>query len=122
MTASTHDTFAALRNRDFRLLFIGRFIWTLGEQMLNVAIGWELYERTGSALALGLVGLVQVLPVLLLALPAGQIADRFNRRGIVILALILLALSGLALAAISLSDGALPLFYVVLFITGVGAA
>ena len=54
--------------------------YTLGEQMLTVAIGWELYNRTHSALALGLIGLVQIVPVFLFSLPAGQIADRFNRK------------------------------------------
>src|SRR5215470_16767139 len=59
-----HDPYAALRFRDYRLLVFGRFIATLGEQMTAVAIGWELYERTGSALFLGFVGLVQILPVI----------------------------------------------------------
>ena len=54
--------------------------------MQSVAVGWELYERTGSATALGLVGLVQVLPVLLLAIPAGHAADRYNRKHQVIAA------------------------------------
>jgi MFS family permease len=116
------DAFAALRFRDFRLLFIGRFIWQFGEQMLNAAVGWEIYERTGSALALGVVGLAQVLPVILLALPAGHVADRFNRKGIVIVMQIILALCGLALAAISFTQGSIVLFYLVLVLTGIGAA
>lgn len=73
-----HDPYRALRFHDFRLLFAGTFVASIGEQMLNVAIGWELYERTGSALALGFVGLVQVVPVILHSLPAGYLADRFS--------------------------------------------
>ena len=67
-----HDPYAALRFRDFRLLISGTFLAIIGEQMIGVAIGWELYERTRNPLDLGLVGLVQVLPVLLFVLPAGQ--------------------------------------------------
>src|SRR5262245_45561577 len=70
---SAHDAFAALRYRDFRLLMIGKMISVVGEQMVGVAIGWELWQRTGSTLALGMVGLVQVVPVFLFALPAGHI-------------------------------------------------
>lgn len=117
-----HDTFAALRFRDFRLLFLGRTFWQLGEQMLNAAIGWEVYERTGSAFAIGLMGLVQVAPVILLALPAGHIADRVNRKHLVIAMQFLLALCGLGLAWISFTEGSLVLFYFILLLTGIGAA
>lgn len=117
-----HDAFAALRFRDFRLLFIGRTFWQLGEQMLNAAIGWEIYERTGSAFAIGLMGLVQVAPVILLALPAGHTADRVNRKHMVIAMQLLLALCGLGLAWISFTQGSLVLFYFILLLTGIGAA
>jgi MFS family permease len=117
-----HDTFAALRFRDFRLLVVGRTFWALGEQMLNAAIGWEIYERTGSAFAIGLVGLVQVLPVIVLALPAGHIADRVNRKYLTIAMQVLLALCGLGLAWISFTQGSLVLFYLILLLTGIGAA
>ncbi len=53
----SHDSYGALRFRDFRLLLIGLSIATLGQQMITVAIGWELYDRTSSALVLGGVGL-----------------------------------------------------------------
>ncbi|HEX2622755.1 MAG TPA: MFS transporter [Phototrophicaceae bacterium] len=116
------DPYAALRSRDFRLLFIGRFIWQLGEQMVTIAVGWELYDRTGSALALGLVGLVQVLPVIALALPAGHIADRFNRKGISIITMVMLALCSLGLALLSATQGPLALFYLILFVIGISRA
>ena len=82
--APPHDPFAALRSRDFRLFVLGSFLAVFAEQMLGVAVGWELYDRTGAALALGLVGLVQIVPVLLLALPAGHLADRRNRKWLVV--------------------------------------
>jgi MFS family permease len=116
------DAFAALRFRDFRLLFIGRFVWQFGEQMLNAAVVWEIYERTGSAFALGMVGLVQIVPVILFALPAGHVADRFDRKQLVLGMQVLLALCGLGLAVISFTNGPIALFYFILLLTGVGAA
>jgi MFS family permease len=117
-----HDPYAALRFRDFRLLGIGRFIAVLGEQMAGVAIGWELYERTGSALALGLVGLVQVIPVILLSLPAGHIADRHDRRRITMLTQLVLAVCSLGLAWLSFTLGPLALIYGCLLLIGVARA
>ncbi|MBK9712902.1 MAG: MFS transporter [Kouleothrix sp.] len=115
-----HDPYAALRFRDFRLLIGGTFLSVVGEQMLNVAIGWELYQRTRAPLALGLIGLVQVLPVLLLALPAGHVADRFDRKRIVVVTMLLLALCSLGLALLSFIVGPLPLIYTCLL--GIGIA
>ncbi len=60
--SDTHDPYQALRFSGFRLLLIGIFIAGLGEKMIDGAIGWELYERTGSALVLGGVGLALVIP------------------------------------------------------------
>jgi MFS family permease len=68
------------RVRSFRLLFITRVASTTAVQMLAVVVGWHVYELTDSALQLGMIGLVQVLPPLLLMLAAGQVADRYNRR------------------------------------------
>ncbi len=120
--AERHDPYAALRFRDFRLLVAGTFLTVVAEQMLSVAVGWELYERTRAPLALGLIGLVQVVPVLLLALPAGHVADRFDRKWIVVAATLGLALSALGLAALSFNGGALALFYICLLGIGVARA
>ncbi len=117
-----HDPYAALRFRDFRLLAIGRFIATLGEQMVSFAIGWHLYELTHSTLALGLVGLVQVLPVVLLSLPAGHVADRYERRRVMLIFQMLLALSSLGLALLSYTHGTLVLIYACLLLIGIGRA
>ncbi len=115
-----HDPYAALRFRDFRLLVGGTFLGVVSEQMAGVAIGWELYERTGDPLALGLVGLVQVVPAVLLALPAGHIADRFDRKWVTIVTMFLLALCTLGLAWLSLVQGALGWVYLCLL--GIGVA
>src|SRR5216683_5812152 len=82
--APVHDPYAVLRNRDFILYLTARFVASFGQQMLTVAVGWELYERTHSALALGLVGLTQMLPMILFTLPAGHVADNFNRKRVVL--------------------------------------
>ena len=93
-----HDPYAPLRFRDYRLLLSGRFISSFANEMLSFAIGWELWLRTHSAFALGMVGLVQVVPVILLSLPAGHVADQYNRRRIVIITELFIALFVIGLA------------------------
>ncbi len=119
---TAHDPYAALRFRDYRLYLASRFLGTLGEQMLAVAVGWELYLRTHSAFALGLVGLAQVLPVILLSLPAGHLADRRDRRRIVIATEAGYALCALGLFALSATNGPVPLFYLFILLFGVAQA
>lgn len=119
---NTHDPYQALRFRDYRYLLIGNFIASLGEQMLAVAIGWELYERTGSAFLLGLVGLAEVMPSMLFSLYAGHVADRFNRKTIIMVSQGVLILTSLGLTALSYSNGPLVLIYLCLFVNGTAAA
>lgn len=119
---SSHDPFAALRLRDFRLYSIGGLLAIIGQQMQSVAIGWELYERTNSAMSLGFVGLLQALPVILLALPAGQLADRVDRRRIVQVAQLFMSLCSIGLAALSYYKGSISLLYVLLLLWGVAKA
>lgn len=78
--------FAALRHRDFARYAFGRFCATLAWQMLSVAVGWQVYAFTRDPLALGFIGLAQFLPFLALVLPAGQVADRADRRLLLVLA------------------------------------
>ncbi len=124
-----HDPYAALRFLGFRLYVSGNFLATMGTQMQTVAVGWEIYRRTQStltaaqvSLALGLVGLVQVLPVIGLVLLTGHAADRFDRKLIVMASLVAIALSSLGLAAISIGQGPVWTIYVCLLISGVGRA
>src|SRR6476646_11139135 len=72
--------FAALRHRDYRLLLSGEFIATLGKQMQTVAISYQVYQLHHSAVELGLLGLVRLIPVLLSSLAGGVIADQVDRR------------------------------------------
>src|SRR5512137_1831164 len=99
--ADAQDPYAVLRNPDFVHYLIGRLVAVLGQQMLTVAVGWELYERTGSALALGLVGLTQMIPMFLFTLPAGHFADNHERKRIIIWMTAAIGLASAGLAVIS---------------------
>lgn len=118
----TRDPYAALRFLDFRLLLTGRFITSFGSEMVSFAIAWELWLRTHSAFSLGLVGLAQVAPVILLSLPAGHVADQYNRKRIVLMAQLGLGLCVLGLAFLSFTQGPLVFVYLCLFGMGVARA
>lgn len=115
-----HDPYAPLRYRDYRLLLAGRFITSFASAMFSFAIGWELWLRTQSAFALGMVGLVQVVPVILLSLPAGHVADQYNRRRIVIISELFFALCAVGLAWLSFTKG--PFLLIYLCLLGIGIA
>ncbi len=90
--------------------------------MQDVAVGWQLYERTHSAMALGMIGLVQVIPVIVLVLPAGHVADRFDRRRLLMLAELLMAAAATALAVISFTGAPTPLIYGAMLFSGISRA
>jgi MFS family permease len=117
-----HDPYLVLRNRDYARFLLAGMAATVGGQMQGVAVGWELYERTRSPTALGLVGLAQVLPVILLAIPAGHAADRHDRKNQILAAHALLGLSAACLAALSALHGPVGLVYLCLVVTGIGTA
>jgi MFS family permease len=94
----------------------------MGGQILSVALGWELYERTKDPGALGLVGLLQVIPVITLALPAGDLADRTDRRRLILKVLPLLALGPLLLSWFSYTKAPLSLVYAAILLESVFAA
>ena len=112
-----HDPYAALRYPSYVMYAAGWMISVIGRQVQDVSVGYELYSRTGSKLALGWVGLSQALPLLLLALPSGQLADRFDRRWLMIISQIFWAASSLGLAIVSHYQGPIPLVYFLL-VTG----
>ena len=117
-TAAAHDPYAVLRNRDVVLYLVGRLVASLGQQMLTVAVGWELYERTHSALALSLVGLTQMLPIVLFTLPAGHVADNHERKRIIVLANFVIACASLGLTFISALGANAFWIYFCLFAAG----
>src|ERR1700758_3606133 len=104
----THDPYAAFRFGDFALFTAGNLLSITGRLMLAVAVEWELYARTHSATALGLVGLVIAIPVVTLSLPAGHLADRFSRKRIILISQIFSALASAALAFVSWKHLSIP--------------
>jgi MFS family permease len=112
---SPPDHYAVFRLRDFRLYLTGRLFAVFGQQMLTVAVGRELYERTHSPLALGLVGLVEMIAMVGCTLPAGHLADNLNRKLIILAALLLSSSASLGLALISWQHANVNWIYACLF-------
>jgi MFS family permease len=102
-----------LRNRDVSRLLGAQMLSTLTFGVVAAALGWQAYERTGSPLTLGLIGLAEFLPALIFALPAGQMADRLDRRLVTALGMgiVVLMAVGLALDAAAGDSSALPLYF-----------
>ena len=114
---------SALRHRDFRLIVIAFVAEAFALQMSFVAIGWQVYSVRENPLDLGLVGLAEFLPLLLLALPAGQLADRVPRRNLlaVMISLNVVVLGGLLAVTVSGADKVWP-FFALAFVQGIGSA
>ena len=111
---SPSNGFAVLRHRNFSFYLAARLLGTLAVQMQSVAIGWQVYQMTGSLFDLGLIGLAQFAPFLVLILPAGHVADRLNRRNIIIACLAAQLLCGALLMAFTWSGSTVvwPVFAV----------
>ncbi|MCZ4059498.1 MFS transporter [Pantoea sp. LMR881] len=104
MASAAEDSL--LRHRAFVAFWLARTCSSFGFQMFSVAISWQIYALTNSALALGMIGLMQFLPSVLLALPAGHLADQFDRRRIVLLSQMIEFAALVALVLLALFDGA----------------
>src|SRR5262249_29451218 len=109
--SEAHDPYGALRYKDYRHLLGGSVLASIGTDMQATAVGWELYQRTDSPLVLGFAGLAQFLPILLLSLPAGHVADLVSRKLLLMCAQGVMVLASLSLAALSLLEG--PVWLVV---------
>ena len=110
-----HEPYAILQNGDFVYFLVGRLVSSFGLQMLMVAVGWELYERTHSALALGLVGLTEAVAILLLTLPAGHLADNYDRKRTIKAAALTIVASSAGLSLVSWLRAPVIWFYCCLF-------
>ncbi|MDH5657031.1 MAG: MFS transporter [Spirochaetia bacterium] len=119
------DPYASLRNGEFRRFISARFFFTIAMQIQAVVVGWQIYDLTGDPLALGLIGLAEAIPALSVALYAGHIADRFNRKSILIPGLFALLFCSVSLTFLSTSAAAdrfssvVNLIYAVIFISGI---
>ena len=86
MSAKTRqDPYAVWRSREYRLFSAGWLALVIAGQIETIAVGIHVYARTSDPMALGWVGLARALPVILLAIAGGQLADRYNRRPVMIL-------------------------------------
>jgi MFS family permease len=122
MGVLSSDAYAALRHPFVRSFATGRFAAIAGWQMINVAVGWQLYERTGDAWSLGLVGIAELTPVLLFMVIAGNAADRYPRRNIGIFAHTVLTGAATGLALLSWSNGPTWQIYSLLALVGTARA
>jgi MFS family permease len=112
-----------LHHRSFVLFWLSRVATTVAVQMQAVAVGWQIYDLTSSALDLGLVGLAQFIPSFLLVLVSGQIADRYDRRRIIQLGQLFETLA-VAMLTIATATQAIsqPLIFASAFLIGIGRA
>jgi MFS family permease len=118
-----HDPYSALRFPAFRRYIAGVTLSELGQQMRSATVGWELAIRSSRpALALSMVGLLGAAPVILLALPAGHLADTADRKKLTIAALLLGAICSIGLAAVSFLQAPLILTFGLLLLAATVAA
>jgi len=120
----TKDVYASLKIGDFRRFVSARFLFTLAVQMQSLIVGWQIYQLTHDALALGLIGMFEAVPYISIALFAGHVADRVDRKKIILLANSAYFICAAALLLVSTQFhpvlaiyGTLPI-YVIIFITG----
>jgi len=83
-----HDSYAALRFREFNFFVAARFLLTVAIQIQSTVVGWQIYDLTKDPLSLGLIGLAEAIPFMSVILYAGHLADLINRKKIIILALV----------------------------------
>ena len=112
-----------LQERDYSRLLASSIAYGFGREMVFVAVGWQVYDISRNPLHLGLIGLAEFLPLLLLALPAGAIADRFSRKRVYLVSLGVDAAitAGLLLVSVSGADSLWP-FLALSFASGCSAA
>jgi MFS family permease len=103
-----HDPYAALRIRNYRDYLVGNFVALVGRQAVVTVVLWQVYDWTRSLAATGLVGLINVIPLLTLSLPAGALTDRHDRKRLIALGTAALALLNLALAALAIWHDRIP--------------
>ncbi|MGL3607458.1 MFS transporter [Rhizobium sp. G187] len=123
LSSSADDRFAAFRHSSYLRFFFARFLGAFATQILSVSVGWQMYDKTGSAFYLGLIGLVQFLPSLMLILVTGSVADRYNRRAIVSACMVLSALCAAAMLGLTIADAFEPtIVFAILVVFGIERA
>ena len=109
---------AAFKHRDYRCFWLARLLGVLAIEMQITAISWQVYQLTGEALDLGLVGLAQFLPFLVLFLVSGSVADRFKRTHIMSICVILQTVCGIIFFALTINGkiNFLTIFIILIFV------
>ncbi len=121
--AIKHDPFAALRFKEFRFYIFARFFLTTAVNFQAVCVGWQIYEITKDPLSLGLIGLAEAIPYILIAIFAGYVVDHYDRRKILLTAISILVIASISLFYYSMNvedfsiKGVLPIYFLI-FITG----
>lgn len=113
--------FTALQHRNFRLLWIGLLISSIGSQMQLVAVNWHVYLLTKSAVSLGIIGLSRFLPLIIFAPISGMVADMIDRRKLMFFAQITMTLAAVILAATTFNHTISPLLIYLLIAVGSAA-
>ncbi len=128
ITPNKPDAYAVLKIKEFRLFLTARFVITVAVQMQSIIVGWQIYEMTKDPLSLGLIGLSEAIPFIIMAFFSGHIADTFNRRTIILSSLfvyflcaVLLLLFTVHLNFILADFHILPIF-IVIAVTGFARA
>jgi MFS family permease len=122
-----NDPLGALRISEFRNLMIGRFLFIMGLRMMGTLVGWWIYELTNAPFAIGLIGLAEVIPAVSLALYAGHVIDKSEKRKLLLRGVILYWCCALILLFLSMDNGSLKLtslqiaigIYFIVFCTGI---
>ena len=113
---STPRPFRSLRHSDFRQLWTAEFISTSGSQIQRVAVAWQVYQLTGDAFQLGLLGLFRFLPVFLFGIVGGVMADRQDRRRLLLISQSILLCTSALLALLTFTDQiTMPVIYAITF-------
>ncbi|WJR69257.1 MFS transporter [Neorhizobium sp. CSC1952] len=117
------DRFAAFRHTSYTRFFFARFLSAFSIQIISVSVGWQMYDETRNPLYLGLIGLFQFLPSLLLILVTGSVADRYNRRAIMAICMVVGALCAAALLLLTVTHSFTPwLVFAILIVFGIERA
>lgn len=118
-----HDPFAVLKIKEFNFFLTNKFFFTLAIQMQSVIVGWQVYDLTKDVFALGMIGLAEAIPFIVVSLFSGHIADNFNRKRIILVFTFLLLIATFALLYFTLDaseilkkHGSFPIFIVIGFI------
>ena len=127
MTNKKNDPYEALRYKEFRAYLVARFLITIALTMQAVIIGYEVYEITNSKLLLGLIGLTEAIPAIGIALYGGYVADKSEKRNMLItfvslytlMCLFLLVVTHTNFANFASKQTIVFLIFVVIFITGI---